>query len=71
VTTPIPLAVQWLVDGQVQGTGPEFLLAAVLMNPGVHTVEAVIQDTTPMVRNDPALALTERRKWSVRVAGNP
>jgi hypothetical protein len=69
VATPLPLPVQWLVDGQARGTGLEFVLAAMLLVPGVHTVEAVIQDTTPMVRSDPARVLTERRKWSVTITG--
>lgn len=69
VTTPIPLSVQWLVDGQARSTGPEFLLSAALLNPGTHTVEAVIRDTTPQVRNDPSLALHETRQWRVTVPG--
>jgi hypothetical protein len=69
VTTPVPLSVQWLVDGQARGAGSEFLLAAALLNPGLHTIEAVIQDTTARVRNDPGQVLLERRRWSVRVTG--
>lgn len=63
------LTVEWRVDGQARGTGIEFLLSAVLLNAGTHTLEAVIRDPTPLVRNDSSFALAQIRQWRVTIAG--
>lgn len=71
VSTPKPLthalSVTWLVDGQVQGTTPKFILDSATLPIGTHTVEVIIEDTTPMVLSDPGELLTERRVWTVSV----
>jgi hypothetical protein len=70
VSTPLPLthalSVQWFVDDQPRGTGPEFTLDASGLASGVtHTVRADVKDTTAMVKNDPGLLLTESQSWTV------
>ena len=73
VVTPAPqthaLAVTWFVDGQPEGTGESFTLDTTPLSPGAHTVEAVVDDPTAMVRNDPEQLLRERRLWTVQVVG--
>jgi uncharacterized repeat protein (TIGR02543 family) len=63
------LDVTWLVDDVVKGTGTDFNLdSSKNLSVGIHTVEAIIQDTTSRVRNDPADVLTESRSWQVTIA---
>jgi hypothetical protein len=73
VVTPAPqthaLAVTWFVDGQPEGTGGSFTLDTTPLSPGPHTVEAVVDDPTEMVRNDPEQLLRESRLWTVQVVG--
>jgi CARDB len=65
------LDVAWFVDGQPQGAGLQFTVSANALGAGSHTVEAVVEDLTPMVRNDPAQLLEERRRWTVVVSTSP
>ena len=65
------LDVAWFVDGQPQGAGLQFTVSANALGAGSHTVEAVVEDLTPMVRNDPAQLLEERRRWTVVVSTGP
>jgi hypothetical protein len=71
VTTPLPLThnldVRWYVDSQLKGSASSFSLDSSELSAGLHTVEAVIEDNTAAVRNDPAEALRERRSWNVTV----
>jgi IgA peptidase M64 len=69
VQTPQPfthvLDIVWNVDGQATTTGSEFTLNASALSPGSHTVEVVVSDPTPLVRNDPTRVLSEARRWNV------
>jgi hypothetical protein len=62
------LDVTWLVDDVSKGTGNDFTLdSSKNLDVGIHTVEAIIQDTTPRVRYDPADVLTESHSWQVTI----
>jgi hypothetical protein len=63
------LNIIWNVDGQPYAAGKDFTLNASTLTPGLHTVEVVVSDLTPLVRNDPARVLTETRHWDVIIAG--
>ena len=71
VTTPLPfthdLNTSWYVDGTFEGNGPEFLFDSRLFDTGRYRVEAVVEDDTQTVRNDPAAILTDRQSWDVLV----
>ena len=71
VTVPLPfthtLAVTWLVDDVVAGTGTSFVLDTRGLSPGSHVLRVSIADGTAMVRNDPALSLETSRSWDVTV----
>jgi IgA Peptidase M64 len=71
VTTPGPLThslnVTWYVDGVARGSGSLFILYTQSLSIGAHTVEAIVRDTTAMVRTDPAGLLLESRTWNVNV----
>jgi hypothetical protein len=71
VSTPSPLThgltVTWLVDDLPQGGGLDFILDTTLLDRGPHTVQCVVEDPTPMVRQDPAELLSESRIWNVTV----
>ena len=71
VTTPLPLthnlSVSWRVDGQARSTGNAFSLNGSTLTVGSHTLDAVITDTTPFVRNDPQQLLSETRTWNLTV----
>jgi hypothetical protein len=57
----------WLIDGAVQGTGSSLTVNSAVLSPGSHTVTAVMEDPTPMVRNDPEQLLEEKPRWIVVV----
>ena len=69
VAVPTPrahaLSVNWYVDGVLTGTGLEF--SSDLMPLGAHRLEARVQDTTGLVRNDPTGLLLETHAWDVTV----
>jgi hypothetical protein len=71
VETPSPLTGQleitWKVDGQIAGHGSQLVLNASALESGSHSVEAVVQDPTAFVRDDPANLLVERRTWNVTI----
>ena len=71
VSTPVPasheLTVRWLVDGELQGTGLQYTLDSSRLDRSTHTVEVVVEDRTPLVRNDPDNVLMDRRTWHVTI----
>lgn len=75
VTAPAPLThaleVSWLVDGAARATGASFTLDTAALEAGDHTVEALVRDTTALVRSDPEQLLSEARRWTVTVTSTP
>ena len=73
VAVPAPrthaLSVNWFVDGVLTGTGLEFSSDVMLL--GAHRLEARVQDTTGLVRNDPTGLLLETHAWDVTVQDGP
>lgn len=71
ITTVSPsthsLAVTWLVDGAARASGPAFSFTGSSSATGTHTIQAVVIDSTPFVRNDPQSLLSESRSWTVNV----
>ena len=69
VSTPVPasheLKINWLVDGELQGKGLQYTLDSGRLDRSRHTVEAVVEDRTPLVRSDPDNVLMDRRTWNV------
>jgi hypothetical protein len=69
VTNPSPfthaLNVNWSVDGQLQTSGPSFLLNSNSVPAGTHSVTVVVSDPTSQVRTDPAQVLRAQRTWTV------
>jgi hypothetical protein len=69
VRTPEPLSgalnISWRVDGQLAGTGSEFLYSSAGLPSGPQTVEVTVQDLTAFVRDDPATVLIDSRAWTV------
>jgi hypothetical protein len=63
------LSVQWYIDGSPATNGSSFLFDSRSFSAGDHTVSAVAQDRTPMVRYDPFNVLHDERQWWVTVAG--
>ena len=64
------LKMQWLVNGTDVSRDPEtFVLNASSLGPGRHTVELVISDETPMVRDAELIEylMTQRRQWTLNV----
>jgi hypothetical protein len=61
------LSIEWRVDGQNRGGGSTFDLVGSTLTPGPHTVQAIVRDITPFVRNDPNGLLDETRTWTVNV----
>ncbi|MBI3492851.1 MAG: fibronectin type III domain-containing protein [Acidobacteria bacterium] len=57
--------VTWLFDGASVATGSSLVVPASALPSGSHTLQAVIQDTTAMVRNDPSRVLRATRSWTV------
>ena len=74
VSTPAPLSaglnVTWSLDGQTVGTGQNYTLDTTGLASGLHTVAVLVEDPTPMVRNDPAQILTDTRSWNVTIIPN-
>lgn len=65
MTSSEMIKVDWYLDGVFQTSGTEFTIDKV--SSGAHVVEAVVKDTTPMVRKDTENLLIERRVWSLTV----
>jgi len=61
------LEVTWQVDGVSRVSGPTFLLDTAPLSSGIHTVEALVRDSTAMVRSDPMEVLMESHTWNVTV----
>ena len=61
------LDVTWKVDGLTQGSGTSFTLDSSILTLGSHTLQALVHDPTPMVRNDPGQLLSDTRSWSLTV----
>ena len=59
------LDVTWRVNGDIAATTEQFTFSAT--GAGSHTVEVFVSDPTLLVRNDPANALKETRRWDVIV----
>ncbi len=71
VATPLPfthnLNINWTVDGQAAATGGTFQLSGSTLSVGQHTIQVLVSDPTPFVRNDPGQVLTQTRTWIVNV----
>jgi hypothetical protein len=71
VTVPTPnthaLSVTWYVDRSQAATGLTFTFNSARFGAGPHTVQVVVDDPTPKVRNDPADVLREARTWNITV----
>lgn len=61
------LNINWTVNGQPAGTGATLNLNGATLPAGQHTVQAIVQDPTPMVRIDPNQVLRATRNWTVNV----
>ncbi|MBI3399993.1 MAG: hypothetical protein HY048_01125 [Acidobacteria bacterium] len=57
--------VTWQIDGVTVATGTTLVATAPSVPSGAHTLTAVIQDSTAMVRNDPSRVLRATRSWTV------
>ena len=66
------LAVQWFTNGvAVSGaTNTTFQFYPAAVGDGANTVRAVVNDPTPLVRNDPANLLRATNTWSAAVSIN-
>jgi hypothetical protein len=64
------LRVQWYTNNTAVGgaTNPVFEFEPNRAGNGAHTVRAVVEDRTPLVRNDPGRLLTATNTWSVTVS---
>jgi hypothetical protein len=70
VQTPQPathaLTIAWFLDGQSVATGVnQVVLSGAQLSPGSHTLQVIVFDETPMVRNDPAQVLRDSVSWTV------
>jgi hypothetical protein len=66
------LYIQWLIDNlPVTGsTNLMFQLSPESLGNGVHTIRAVVNDPTPLVRSDPGNRLRGTNTWSVTISIN-
>lgn len=71
VTVPTPdthsLASTWYVDNSEVATGLGFTFNSATFGTGPHTVQVIVKDPTPKVRNDPGNVLRDDRTWMVTV----
>lgn len=71
VAVPTPdthsLAVTWYVDNLEAVTGLTFTFNSTTFGTGLHTVQVIVEDPTPKVRNDPGNVLRDNRTWIVTV----
>ena len=61
------LNINWLVDGQSAATGASFNLAGSTLTLGTHIIQAVVNDSTTFVRNDPSQVLRATRTWNLNI----
>ncbi|HEX8288242.1 MAG TPA: M64 family metallopeptidase [Pyrinomonadaceae bacterium] len=61
------LEINWLIDGQAVAAGASYNLGNTPLSSGMHTIQAVVKDTTPFVRKDPSELLKAVRTWNVDV----
>ncbi|MBI4478729.1 MAG: hypothetical protein HY651_01790 [Acidobacteria bacterium] len=61
------LQVEWLLTGKAAGSGDTISVDTAQLAAGIHTLEAVVTDTTTMVRRDPEGLLRETQRWAVTV----
>jgi IgA Peptidase M64 len=73
ITSPRPaghaLSVAWTVDGVAVAAGASFPFSAASVAAGAHAVQAIAQDTTSAVRNDPGGATKDAHTWTVTTSG--
>lgn len=71
ISAPIPvthsLLTTWYVDNTAVTTGPAFTFDSEAFGTGAHSVQVVVADSTPKVRNDPGNVLQDIRTWNVNV----
>jgi Ca2+-binding RTX toxin-like protein len=71
ITVPTPdthsLSATWYVDNSTVATGLTFTLNSATLGTGPHTVQVIVGDPTPKVRNDPSQVLRDARTWRVTV----
>jgi len=71
VAVPTPnthsLSATWYVDRSPVVRGLAFTFNSARFGAGRHTVQVVVEDPTPKVRNDPADVLREARTWNMTV----
>jgi Ca2+-binding RTX toxin-like protein len=71
VTVPTPdthsLSATWYVDNSAVATGLTFTFNSGTFGTGPHTVQVIVEDPTPKVRNDPGNVLRDDRTWMVTV----
>ncbi len=61
------LTVVWRLDGQLAGTGSQYVLDASSLTAGTHVLKVKVKDHTTFVRSDPASVLREVWTWDVTV----
>lgn len=68
--SPPTFSYSWTVDGKARAgaSGAKVSLSGVGMSEGAHEVVVMVQDTTPLVRNDPQNVLTEQHAWQWQLA---
>ncbi len=74
VAGPIPepdtLRVSWQVDGEVvEDNSFTFVADGATLGSGEFEITALMEDTTPLVRNDPEALLQSSVTWAIRVGG--
>jgi hypothetical protein len=69
VTFSNTIKVDWFLDGVFQSSGTAFSVNNLIS--GVHVVDAVVKDGTPLVRKDTANLLSESLRWNVTVNAVP
>ncbi len=63
------ITIDWFVNGVFQSSGATFTVNNLAS--GAHAVEAVVKDTTTMVRRDTQGLLIDNRQWNLTVNGVP
>lgn len=65
VTLSGTIKVDWFLDGVFQSTGTGFTVNN--LTSGAHVVDAVVKDTTALVRKDTENLLSDSRRWNLTV----
>lgn len=63
------IKVEWYLDGVLKSTGTE--LTVTNLSSGFHVVDAVVKDTTSLVRKDTESLLVDTRSWNLTVNSGP